>query len=116
MYFSNFYPQISIGTSSDTEFTLNTSLMPANSGTVFVQYYNRDFVSIPKLLAENAVKRYLNWYYTTQEKGKWKKCSRCGEIKLAHNLYFSKNKTSKDGFYSICKDCRNKKTDKEEEK
>jgi len=71
---------------------------------------------IPKLLAENAVKRYLNWYYTTQEKGKWKKCSRCGEIKLAHNLYFSKNKTSKDGFYSICKDCRNKKTDKEEEK
>ena len=64
---------------------------------------------IPKLLAENETKRYLNWYYTTQEKGKWKRCSRCGEVKLAHNIYFSKNKTSKDGFYSICKDCRNKK-------
>lgn len=64
---------------------------------------------IPKLLAENEIKRYLNWYYTTQEKGKWKRCSRCGEVKLAHNFYFSKNKTSKDGFYSICKDCRNKK-------
>ena len=52
MYFSHFYPQISVGTSSDTEFTLNTSLMPANSGTVFVSYYNREYVSIPKLLKE----------------------------------------------------------------
>lgn len=57
MYFSNFYPQISIGTSSDTEFTLNTSLMPASSGTVFVQYYDREYVSIPKLLKEKG-------YYT----------------------------------------------------
>lgn len=57
MYFSNFYPQISVGTSSDTEFTLNTSLMPANSGTVFVSYYNRKYISIPKLLKEQG-------YYT----------------------------------------------------
>ena len=64
---------------------------------------------IPKLLAETEIKNYLNWYYTFVEKGHWKKCSRCGEIKLAHNIYFSKNKTSKDNFYSICKDCRNKK-------
>ena len=64
---------------------------------------------IPKLLAEYEIKKYLNWYYTFVEKGQWKKCSRCGEIKLAHNVYFSKNKTSKDGFYSICKECRNKK-------
>lgn len=64
---------------------------------------------IPKLLSEQAQKDYLIWYYTTQKKGKWKKCSRCGEIKLAHNKFFSKNKTSKDHFYSICKCCRNKK-------
>ncbi len=57
MYFDNFYPQISVGTSSDTEFTLNTSLMPANSGTVFVSYYKRNYVSIPKLLKEKG-------YYT----------------------------------------------------
>lgn len=64
---------------------------------------------IPKLLAEQAQEDYLIWYYTIQERGKWKRCSRCGEVKLAHNRFFSKNKTSKDGFYSICKCCRNKK-------
>ena len=67
---------------------------------------------IPKLLAEQEQENYLLWYYTQIERGKWKRCSRCGEIKLAHNRFFSKNKTSKDGFYSICKCCRNKKTKK----
>ena len=65
---------------------------------------------IPKLIAEYIEKEELVWYYTVEEKGKWKKCSRCGEIKLAHNKFFSKNNTSKDKFYSICKECRNKKT------
>lgn len=65
---------------------------------------------IPKLIASAAEDQYLGWYYLNKEKGKYKKCSRCGQIKLAHNKYFSKNKTSKDGFYSICKDCRNKKS------
>lgn len=64
---------------------------------------------IPKLLANKAENDYLVWHYTFEEKGKWKRCSRCGEIKLAHNKFFSKNKTSKDGWYSICKECRNKK-------
>ena len=52
LYFDNFYPQISTGTSSDTEFTLLTSLLPAASGTVFVSYYNRDYNTIPKYLKE----------------------------------------------------------------
>ena len=65
---------------------------------------------IPKLIASTAEDEYLDWYYREQEKGKYKRCSRCGQIKLAHNKYFSKNKTSKDGFYSICKKCRNSKT------
>ena len=64
---------------------------------------------IPKLIVEQATNDYLMWYYTYQKYGKWKKCSRCGSIKLAHNNFFSKNKTSKDHFYSICKCCRNKK-------
>ena len=65
---------------------------------------------IPKLIASAAEDQYLDWYYLNEEKGKYKRCSRCGQIKLAHNKYFSKNKTSKDGFYSICKKCRNSKT------
>lgn len=64
---------------------------------------------IPKLIASAAEDEWLYWYYLNEEYGKYKKCSRCGQIKLAHNKYFSKNKTSKDGLYSICKDCRNKK-------
>ena len=57
MYFDNFYSQVSVGTSSDAEFTLNTSLLPAQSGTVAVSYYNRNYVSIEKLLKEKG-------YYT----------------------------------------------------
>lgn len=64
---------------------------------------------IPKLIAEEAVNQWLIYHYTFEERGVWKKCSRCGQIKLAHNHFFSKNKTSKDGYYSICKACRNKK-------
>ena len=64
---------------------------------------------IPKLIASEAEDELLNWYFLNEMKGKYKKCSRCGEIKLAHNKYFSKNKTSRDGFYSICKKCRNSK-------
>lgn len=52
IYFSNFYSEESVGTSSDTEFTFNTSLMPASSGTVNVSYWDREYVSIPKLLKE----------------------------------------------------------------
>ena len=65
MFFSNFYPQISIGTSSDSEFTLNTSLMPAQIGAVFTTYYNRDYITIPKLLTEKG-------YYTFSMHGNYK--------------------------------------------
>lgn len=64
---------------------------------------------IPALIASEAEDEMLDWYYLTQAKGRYKRCSRCGQVKLAHNKYFSKNKTSKDGFYSICKKCRNSK-------
>lgn len=52
LYFSSFYPQISVGTSSDTEFTLSTGLLPSTSGTVFVNYYNRTYETM-----QNAFKK-----------------------------------------------------------
>jgi hypothetical protein len=61
---------------------------------------------IPKLISDYAKEEYLIWHYTIEEEGTWKKCSCCGKKKLAHNYFFSRNKTSKDGFYSICKECR----------
>ena len=53
LYFKNFYPQISVGTSSDSEFTLSSSLMPATHGTVFVSYFDRDYPTIQKILKSN---------------------------------------------------------------
>ena len=50
IYFSNFYAQVGVGTSSDTEFTYATSLLPANTGTVFVNYYNNKFVTVQNML------------------------------------------------------------------
>lgn len=57
IYFSNFYSQVSVGTSSDTEFTLATSLLPVSSGTVFMSYFDRQYVAMPQLLKEQG-------YYT----------------------------------------------------
>ena len=52
MFFSNFYSQVSVGTSSDSELTNTTSLMPTKSGTAFVSYYNRTYISTPSMLKE----------------------------------------------------------------
>ena len=64
---------------------------------------------IPKILSDKAKNDYLIWYDSEVEYGNWKRCTRCGEFKLAHNRFFSKNSDSKDGFYSICKSCRSEK-------
>ena len=57
LFFSNFYSQVSVGTSSDTELTFNTSLMPTQNGTAFVSYFDRTYNSIPKYMKEKG-------YYT----------------------------------------------------
>lgn len=63
---------------------------------------------VPKMIAEAAQKQWIVWYYTNEKRGIWKKCGKCDEIKLAHPLFYSKNNSSKDGCYSICKECRSK--------
>lgn len=57
LFFSNYYPQVSVGTSSDTEFTFNTSLLPASTGTVFVNYWDRTYEAMPNILRQKG-------YYT----------------------------------------------------
>ena len=52
IYFSNFYSQVSFGTSSDTEFTVATGLLPSKVGTVFINYADREYVSMYNLLKE----------------------------------------------------------------
>lgn len=62
--------------------------------------------TIPKIIAAEAEKEYLCWYYDNCDKsGSWKICSKCGCRKPENKRFFSKNGK---GFYSICKDCRNK--------
>lgn len=68
MYFDNFYPTVSVGTSSDTEFTFNTSLMPVQSGTVFVSYYNRNYSSLEKLLEQ---KKYYTFSMHGNKASMW---------------------------------------------
>lgn len=75
-----------------------------------VQYISKLWRStIPKLIAEKEQNDYLIWYYSNIKEGKWKKCSKCHEYKLASPRFFSRNNTSKDGFYCQCKECRNQK-------
>lgn len=57
LYFSNFYSQVSVGTSSDTELTLATSLMPTKNGTAFVSYSDKTYISMYQQLREKG-------YYT----------------------------------------------------
>jgi len=50
LYFDNFYAQVGVGTSSDSEFTYASSLLPANNGTVFVNYFDNKFITMQNLL------------------------------------------------------------------
>ena len=61
---------------------------------------------IPALIKEAAIDRWLDFHFLQEEKGYYKRCSKCGQIKLGIPRYFSKNNTSKDKLYSICKKCR----------
>lgn len=79
--------------------------------TYSIEYISSLFNNkIPKLIAAEAEKQDLIYHYTYVEKGNWKKCNRCGQVKLLHSIFFSKNSSSSNnGFYSICKECRNSK-------
>ena len=64
LFFSNFYPQVSTGTSSDAEYIMLTGLLPAASGTVFVNYSDNTFNTLATNLKEKG-------YYTFSMHGNY---------------------------------------------
>ncbi len=63
---------------------------------------------IPSKLLDTYLSKIDDWLYTEKIQGKYKKCSKCEEIKLISNeRYFGKDARNKDGFKSICKKCDN---------
>ena len=85
MYFSNFHSQVSVGTSSDTELTFTTSLMPTQSGTAFVSYSDREYIGIPKLLGE---KGYYCYSMHANNADFWNR--RAMHESLGYNKFYSK--------------------------
>lgn len=59
---------------------------------------------IPKLISEEAKKHYIQFYWRSHNLP-FKTCSKCSKV-LPANPYFFHRNTSSDGFYSMCKDCR----------
>lgn len=58
-------------------------------------------------IVNNIIKKYEehyeNWYYLNISRGQYKKCSKCGEIKLLQR--FNKNARRKDGHENFCNIC-----------
>lgn len=57
---------------------------------------------VNKIIAEYEKQYSEKYYYMSVVKGEYKKCSKCGEIKLTK--YFDKNGSK--GYKSMCKECR----------
>ncbi len=93
MYFSNFYSQVSVGTSSDAELTYNTSLMPTQSGTAFVSYFDRRYIAMPNLLKD---KGYYTFSMHANNADFWNR--RTMHQSLGYDKFYSKEtyKVNKD--------------------
>ena len=63
--------------------------------------------SVVDLIIKQYEKEYEEWYYLNIRKGIYKKCSRCGEVKLVSQ--FDKDKKGKYGVRGYCKNCYNRK-------
>ncbi len=58
IYFDNMYAQESYGTSSDTEYTVSTSLLPLSRGSVFTSAPTNHFDTFEKLLKDKSYEIY----------------------------------------------------------
>ena len=86
IFYSNFYSQVSSGTSSDAEFTLSTSLLPVTNGAVAVSYWNREYESIQKLFKEQG---YNTLSFHGNNGDFWNRNN--FHKSLGYNTFYSKN-------------------------
>ncbi len=63
------------------------------------------FDSLADKVADKYEELYEDYYFTYIARGTYKKCSKCEEIKLANERYFSPKKDGKDGLQAFCKKC-----------
>lgn len=63
---------------------------------------SRTIGTIVKNIINEYERQYEDWYYLNIRKGEYKKCSKCGEIKLVSRF----NKNGSRGYMSMCKECR----------
>lgn len=84
--------------------TLNNIVETINASK---QYASSTLSKVSNKICKEYYKILEDWYYLNIVRGRYKKCSKCGEIKLATNSYFSPNKKGEYGFYSVCKVCDN---------
>ncbi len=61
--------------------------------------------SCVKIIVNQYERKYRDWYYLNISKGKYKKCNRCGEIKLISE--FNKDSKGGMGVKAYCKGCVN---------
>lgn len=62
--------------------------------------------TIVNMIIKQYEEDYEDWYYLNIRKGQYKKCSKCGEIKLVSQ--FDKDKKGKFGVRGYCKKCYNR--------
>jgi hypothetical protein len=87
----------------------------ANKLGVKQQYISAVLNNICNKIISKFEEVYEDWYYLNKVKGKYKKCSSCGKIKLANERYFRKRSDNKgDGYYNQCRICE--KANKSDEK
>ena len=68
------------------------------------QSVNKALHRICNKIAEVYNEEYEDWYYLNVEKGVYKRCTKCGTVKLVSK--FGKRANSKDGLRSYCNVCR----------
>lgn len=73
---------------------------------VDIAYVSREIDTIAKKISDTYVDEYEeNYYYMNVVKGKYKKCSHCGEIKLIKHFNKHSKKKGKIIYEGICSEC-----------